>query len=60
MDQEGSRKRLDSTLEAAGAEFLVLGLLLVEGIQASKAYVNSLATTSLRQTRTRERQCACR
>ncbi len=40
MDQEGSRKRLDSTLEAAGAEFLVLGLLLVEGIQASKAYVN--------------------
>lgn len=34
------RKRLDTTLEAAGAEFLVLGLLLVEGIQASKAYVN--------------------
>jgi len=40
MDVERSRKRLDSTLEAAGAEFLVLGLLLVEGIQASKAYVN--------------------
>jgi len=35
-----SPKRLDSTLEAAGAEFLVLGLMLVEGIQASKAYVN--------------------
>lgn len=32
------RKRLDSKLEAEGAEFLVLGLLLVEGIQAMKAY----------------------
>jgi hypothetical protein len=29
---------LDSKLEAEGAEFLVLGLLLVEGIQATKAY----------------------
>jgi hypothetical protein len=32
------RRRLDSSLESEGAEFLVLGLLLVEGIQASKAY----------------------
>jgi hypothetical protein len=30
--------RLDSKLEAEGAEFLVLGLLLVEKIQAIKAY----------------------
>lgn len=34
---EGSQ-RLDTKLEAEGAEFLVLGLLLVEGIQATKAY----------------------
>ena len=33
-------KRLDSTLEAVGAEFLVLGHLLIEGIQAYKSYVN--------------------
>jgi hypothetical protein len=32
--------RLDSSLEAAGAEFLVLGQLLVGGIQAFKAYTN--------------------
>lgn len=31
-------RRLDTKLEAEGAEFLVLGLLLVEGIQATKAY----------------------
>jgi hypothetical protein len=37
---ERVRPRLNSSLEAAGAEFLVLGLLLVEGIQASKAYTN--------------------
>lgn len=30
--------RLDSKLEAEGAEFLVLGLLLTEGIQAVKNY----------------------
>ena len=35
---ERRAKRLDSKLEAEGAEFLVLGLLLVEGIQATKAY----------------------
>jgi hypothetical protein len=35
---ERQRKRLDSKLESEGAEFLVLGLLLVEGIQAMKAY----------------------
>jgi hypothetical protein len=32
--------RLDTSLEQAGAEFLVLGHLLVEGIQAFKAYTN--------------------
>jgi hypothetical protein len=32
--------RLDSSLEAAGAEFLVLGELLIEGIPAYKAYTN--------------------
>jgi hypothetical protein len=30
--------RLDTSLESAGAEFLVLGNLLLEGIQAFKAY----------------------
>ena len=30
--------RLDSSLESTGAEFLVLGELLIEGIQAYKAY----------------------
>jgi hypothetical protein len=30
--------RLDTSLESAGAEFLVLGHLLTEGIQAFKAY----------------------
>jgi len=34
----GQTPRLDTKLEAEGAEFLVLGLLLVEGIQATKAY----------------------
>ncbi|MCL4237385.1 MAG: hypothetical protein KJ047_03970 [Anaerolineae bacterium] len=32
--------RLDTSLEQAGAEFLVLGRLLIEGIQAFKAYTN--------------------
>lgn len=32
--------RLDSSLENAGAEFLVLGHLLIEKIQAFKAYTN--------------------
>jgi hypothetical protein len=36
----GARTRLDSALEAEGAEFLVLGLLLCEGIHAMKAYTN--------------------
>jgi len=33
--------RLDTRMEAAGAEFLVLAHLLVEGIQAFKTYRNS-------------------
>ena len=32
--------RLDTSLESAGAEFLVLGNLLVEGVQTFKAYTN--------------------
>ncbi len=32
--------RLNTSLESTGAEFLVLGHLLLEGIQASKAYTN--------------------
>jgi len=36
----GKADRLDTSLESAGAEFLVLGNLLVEGIQAFKAYTN--------------------
>jgi hypothetical protein len=32
--------RLDSSLESSGAEFLVLGHLLIEGIQAFKTYTN--------------------
>ena len=32
--------KLDSSKESAGAEFLVLGHLLTEGIQAYKAYTN--------------------
>ena len=32
--------RLDTSLESSGAEFLVLGHLLVEGIQSFKAYTN--------------------
>ncbi|MDQ3303499.1 MAG: hypothetical protein M3518_09155 [Actinomycetota bacterium] len=32
--------RLDTSLEAAGAEFLVLGNLLIEGIEAHKSYTN--------------------
>jgi hypothetical protein len=35
---ESDRRRLDSRLEAEGAEFLVLAHLLIEGIQAIKAY----------------------
>lgn len=33
-------KRLDTKLESAGAEFLVLGNLLIEGISAYKTYQN--------------------
>jgi hypothetical protein len=38
---ESSRvPRLDSSLESIGAEFLVLGQLLIQGIQCYKSYVN--------------------
>ena len=39
-DPEARTKRLDTSLEASGAEFLVLGNLLIEGIPSYKAYVN--------------------
>jgi hypothetical protein len=32
--------RLNTSLESSGAEFLVLGRMLIEGIQAFKAYTN--------------------
>ena len=32
--------RLDTSLESSGAEFLVLGYLLIESVQAFKAYTN--------------------
>ncbi len=34
------KKRQDTKLESEGAEFLVLGHLLVEGVSAYKAYIN--------------------
>ncbi len=34
------KKRQDTKLESEGAEFLVVGMLLVEGIQCFKAYTN--------------------
>jgi hypothetical protein len=40
VTEEASNRRLDSALESEGAEFLVLGLLLVEGVHAMKAYTN--------------------
>ena len=33
-------KKQDTKLESEGAEFLVLGLLLIEGVSAYKAYIN--------------------
>jgi hypothetical protein len=36
----GTQRRMDTSLETEGAEFLVLGNLLVEGIQAFKTYTN--------------------
>jgi hypothetical protein len=47
--------RLDSKLEAQGAEFLVLGALLIEGIVAHKTYTNTpgydlIATNPRRRT----------
>lgn len=39
--EEGApAKRQNTKLEAEGAEFLVLGMLLIEGIQCFKAYTN--------------------
>jgi len=35
-----TKKRQDTKLEAEGAEFMVLGMLLVEGIHCFKAYTN--------------------
>ena len=38
--QSQKQKRLNTKLESEGAEFLVLGHLLIEGISCYKAYVN--------------------
>ena len=35
-----SNKRQDTKLESEGAEFMVLGMLLIEGIHCFKAYTN--------------------
>ncbi len=40
MELPRKLKKQDTTLESEGAEFLVLGLLLIEGISAYKAYIN--------------------
>jgi len=52
------KKRLDSKLESAGAEFLVLGMMLVEGIECHKTYTNNpafdlVAVNALRNTSAR-------
>ena len=40
MAEQLKKKRLNTQLESNGAEFLVLGNLMVEGISAHKNYVN--------------------
>jgi hypothetical protein len=40
VTEQESKKRQDTKLESEGAEFLVVGMLLVEGIQCFKAYTN--------------------
>lgn len=40
METNKKIKKQDTKLESEGAEFLVLGLLLIEGISAYKAYIN--------------------
>ena len=40
LERNGMTKRQDTKLESEGAEFLVLGNLLIEGISCYKAYVN--------------------
>jgi hypothetical protein len=49
--------RLDTSLEATGAEFLVLGHLLIEGIQASKAYLNAPGYDIIATNPTKHRSC---
>ncbi|MDX8450799.1 group I intron-associated PD-(D/E)XK endonuclease [Mesorhizobium captivum] len=40
LQNDAPSKRQNTKLEAEGAEFLVLGMLLIEGIQCFKAYTN--------------------
>ena len=40
ITEQVKAKRQDTKLESEGAEFLVLGHLLIEGISAYKAYIN--------------------
>ncbi len=39
-EQPVKKKKQDTKLESEGAEFLVLGHLLIEGVSAYKAYIN--------------------
>jgi len=52
-----TRTRLDSSLESEGAEFLVLSLLLVEAIQASKAYTKQPRYDLIAFNPERDRSC---
>ena len=52
-----SRERLDSRLENVGAEFLVLGHLLIEKIEAHKAYTNYPGYDIVAINPESERQC---
>jgi hypothetical protein len=55
------RKRLDSTLESEGAEFLVLGALLIEGIATYKTYAGyDLVATDPQRNRVARIQVKCR
>ena len=49
--------RLDSRLEAQGAEFLVLGQLLVAGVQTYKAYTNYPGYDLIAVSKDGERTC---
>jgi hypothetical protein len=57
MRLQDERGGLDSRLENVGAEFLVLGHLLIEGIEAHKAYTNYPGYDVVAIDPTSQRQC---